>query len=50
MILAMGPATEAGIGSRWFIGLSVMLFSLVVLAENAARLEILPGYDDTADR
>ncbi len=46
MILAMGPATEAGIGSRWFIGLSVMLFSLVVLAENAARLEILPGYDD----
>lgn len=46
MILTMGPASEAGTGSRWFIGLSVMLFSIVVLAENATRLEISPSYDD----
>jgi hypothetical protein len=42
----MDPAAEARISSRWLIGLSVMLFSLVVLAENAARLEISPAYDD----
>jgi hypothetical protein len=46
MILAMDPATGARINSRWLIGLSVMLFSLVVLAENDARLEISPAYDD----
>jgi len=46
MILAMVPSTGAHISSRWLIGLSVMLFSLVVLAENAARLDISPAYDD----
>jgi hypothetical protein len=46
MILVMDPATEARVNSRWFIGLSVMLFSLVVLAEDATRLEISPAYDD----
>lgn len=46
MILAIDQATEVHISSRWLIGLSVMLFSLVVLAENAARLDILPAYDD----
>lgn len=46
MILAMNPATEARINSRWLTGLSVMLFSLVVLAENAPRLDISPAYDD----
>jgi len=46
MILAMDPATGAYISSRWFIGLSVMLFSLVVLAENTTRLDISPSYDD----
>jgi hypothetical protein len=46
MILAMDSATEAHISSRWLIGLSVMLFSLVVLAENATRLDITPAYDD----
>ncbi len=46
MILAMDPATEAGNGNRWLIGLPVMLFSLVVLAENADRLDISPAYGD----
>jgi hypothetical protein len=46
MILSMDPAAEAHSSSRWLIGLSVMLFSLVVLAENAARLDISPAYDD----
>jgi hypothetical protein len=46
MILALDPAMEAGNGSRWLLGLTVMLFSLVVLAENAARLDISPAYDD----
>ena len=46
MILAMVPSTGVHISSRWLIGLSVMLFSLVVLAENAARLDISPAYDD----
>ena len=46
MILATDPATETLTGSRWTIGLSVMLFSLVVLAENAARIDITPAYDD----
>jgi len=46
MTLAMDPATEARISSRWLIGLSVMLFSLVVLAENADRLDISPAYND----
>jgi hypothetical protein len=52
MILAMATATatatatETGNGSRWLIGLSVMLVSFVVLAENTARLEISPVHDD----
>jgi hypothetical protein len=46
MILAMDPATEAFNNNRWLIGLSAMLFSLVVLAENATRLDITPAYDD----
>ena len=46
MIVAMDPATGAHSSSRWLIGLSVMLFSLVVLAENATRLDITPASDD----
>jgi hypothetical protein len=46
MILAMDTATEAHISYRWIAGLSVMLFSLVVMAENTARLEISPSYDE----
>jgi len=46
MILAMHPATEARISSRWFIGLPVILFSIVAFAENATRLDISPAYDD----
>jgi hypothetical protein len=46
MILAMNPAAGARVSSLWLIGLSVMLFSLVVLAENATRLDILPADDD----
>jgi hypothetical protein len=46
MILAMDTATEARISNRWLIGLPVMLFTLAVLAENTARLEISPAYDD----
>ena len=42
----MDQVTGAHISSRWVIGLSVMLFSLVVLAENADRLDISPAYDD----
>jgi len=42
----MDPATEAGCSSRWLIGLSLILFSLVVLAQNATRLNISPAYDD----
>ena len=46
MILAMATATETGNSSRWLIGVSIMLVSFVVLAENTARLEISPVYDD----
>jgi hypothetical protein len=46
MILTMGPAPATGNGSRWLVGLSVMLLSFVVLAENTSRLEISPAYDD----
>jgi hypothetical protein len=46
MILTFDPATEAGISSRWLAGLSVMLFSFVVLAENSARLDISQSYDN----
>ena len=46
MILALEPATEAGSSRRWLIGLSLMLFSIVVLAQNATRLNISPAYDD----
>jgi hypothetical protein len=46
MILAMDPATGLHLSSRWLIGLSVMLFSLVVLAENAARIDISTTDDD----
>ena len=46
MILATDPATEARNSSRWLLGLSVTLFSLAVLAENAARIDITPVYDD----
>jgi hypothetical protein len=46
MILAMDPAAETRVNSRWLIGLSVMLFSIAVLAENASRIDIAPTYDD----
>jgi hypothetical protein len=46
MILAMDPAAETRANSRWLIGLSVMLFSIAVLAENASRIDIAPTYDD----
>jgi hypothetical protein len=46
MILATDPATEARTSNRWLLGLPVMLCSLVVLAENTARIDISPGYDD----
>ena len=46
MILATGPAAEARTSSRWLIGLSVMFFSLVVLAGNAGRIDISAASDD----
>ena len=46
MILAMDTAIASHISSRWLIGLSVLMFSLVVLAENVGRLDISPAYDD----
>jgi hypothetical protein len=46
MILATDPATEAQSSSRWLLGLSMMLFSLAVLAGNTARINISPTYDD----
>jgi len=46
MILVMDTAIASHISSRWLIGLSVLMFSLVVLAENAGRLDISPAYDD----
>jgi hypothetical protein len=46
MILAMDSAAEACTNSRWLIGLTVLLFSIVVFAENTARIDISPAYDD----
>jgi hypothetical protein len=46
MILEMDTTIETHISGRWFIGLLVMLFSFVVLAESSARLDILPADDD----
>jgi hypothetical protein len=45
MILAPDPAAEMQNISRWLLGLSVTLFSLVVLAENTAQIDISPAYD-----
>jgi hypothetical protein len=44
MTLALHTTTGARISGRW--GLLFMLFSLIVLAENSARLDILPTDDD----
>jgi hypothetical protein len=46
MILETNTITKAHICSQWFFSLPVILFSLVVLAENSARLDILPTDDD----
>ena len=46
MILATDQATDLQGGSRWLLGLAVMLFSLVVLAENTDRIDISPGHAD----
>jgi hypothetical protein len=46
MILVMNFTPGENIRSRWLISLPVVLFSLVVLAENSARLDILPTDDD----
>jgi len=46
MIFTMDPETEAQTGSRWLIGMAVMLFSLVVLAGNPAQIDISPVDDD----
>ncbi|HYQ70776.1 MAG TPA: hypothetical protein VET88_02485 [Gammaproteobacteria bacterium] len=46
MTLTINPASEAHIGYRWLLGLSVMLFSIIVLAENTDRLDITPAYND----
>jgi hypothetical protein len=45
VILEMFTANEARLGSRWLFGLPVMLFSLIVWAENASRIEISPAHD-----
>ena len=46
MILALNTITKAHISSQWLISLPVILFTLTVLAENSARLDILPTDDD----
>jgi hypothetical protein len=46
MILTMDTITRVHISSQWLISLPVILFSLVVLAENSAHLDILPTDDD----
>jgi hypothetical protein len=47
MTLAMNTTVGAHINDRLLFGLLFLLFSLVVLAENSARLDILPtDYDD----
>ena len=46
MTLAMNTITKEHTSSQWLISLPVMLFSLVVLAENPARLDILSADDD----
>jgi hypothetical protein len=46
MILSMNTITKTHISSQWLISLPVILFSLAVLAENSARIDILPNDDD----
>ena len=46
MILVIESATEARTGSRWPLGLTAMLFSLVVLAENPAQIDISPSLNN----
>lgn len=40
MTLVMEAATDAHTGSRWALGLAVMLLSVVALAENAGSLDV----------
>ena len=46
MILAMNTTASLPVRNQWLVSLPVMLFSLAVLAENSARLDILPTDDD----
>lgn len=46
MNLVMNPAINTSIHRQWMIGLPAMLFSLIVLAENAGRLDISPVSPD----
>jgi hypothetical protein len=44
--LAMHATAGAHVSGRWSFGLLFLLFSLVVLAEKNARLDIVPTDDD----
>ncbi len=46
MMLEMDSAAEVLSGSRWFLGLAVLLPSFLVLVQSAGRLKIAPAYDD----
>jgi hypothetical protein len=46
MTLAIHTSIGARVSGRWFPGLLLLLSSLVVLAQNSAHLELLPGDDD----
>ena len=46
MTLSMKTTVGEKINGRWSFGLFLLLFSLLVLAENSARLDILPTDDE----
>jgi hypothetical protein len=46
MIIVLHTTARAHISSRWIFAPLFLLFSLVVPAENSARLDILPTDDD----
>jgi hypothetical protein len=46
MTLVTNPTVGAHTSGRWIFALLFLSFSLVVLAENSARLDILPADDD----
>jgi hypothetical protein len=46
MTVLVAPQTDVCDGSRWLIGLFVMMLSFIAIAENTGKITLSPTYDD----